>query len=466
MLIAALTLLMAGLALCIDRARNGDLYLQLFTGRFIAEHGLVNTDPFPTIGQGRPWLNQQWLSEVGFYEAARSVGITGVTVLYALLIAAPLGLVLSSIRRKGAGMLVAASALYLPGLLAIIHPRPAGFTLLAFALLVLLILAAWRPPSGTGAGNLETRWAPLAILLLFGLWANLHAGFIAGLLLIALATLGLIADRWRGLPDAITRHRIALLGLTGLLAATTVTLATPLGSAIWTYVIGFRNPAISLASTEWESASQSAWALAYLGVATAFGAWLWWRSPKPRRLMPLVVVAGFIVFAVVSIRNVIFVAPALAFQIAYSAPDRPGPTPRVPIVVAGVAAIGALLAYAAVLGPARDDAPGYAAVRYALRHPPKHGRIAAYAGASSYVLWRSPRTPVVIDGWLEHFKPAELRGNYGILRGWHGNPLREVRRLHVGAVIAHLPGAIQALEAHGFAIKYADASGVYLLRKM
>ena len=80
----ALTVLVAGVALCVDRNRSGDLYLQLFTGRFISEHGFVTHDPFPTIGQGRPWLNQQWLSELGFYAAARSIGITGLTVLYAV----------------------------------------------------------------------------------------------------------------------------------------------------------------------------------------------------------------------------------------------------------------------------------------------------------------------------------------------------------------------------------------------
>ena len=53
-LIGALTLFVAGLALCVDRTRNGDLYLQLFSGRFITEHGFVSHDPFPTIGQGRP----------------------------------------------------------------------------------------------------------------------------------------------------------------------------------------------------------------------------------------------------------------------------------------------------------------------------------------------------------------------------------------------------------------------------
>ncbi len=465
LLIAALTLLVGGVALCVDRTRNGDLYLQLFSGRFITEHGFVTHDPFPTIGHGRPWLNQQWLSELGFYTAARWIGITGVTILYAALLAAPLAIVLFCIRRKGAAMLIATSALYIPGLLAIVHPRAAGFTLLAFCVLVCVLLAVWLPREGIARGRL--RWAVIGIPLMFGLWANLHAGFIAGLLLIGLTAVGLTADRWRGVPGAIGRHRVALLALAGLLAAIAATVATPLEGAIWSYVASFRNPAIALATTEWEPATQSIPAIAYLVFVSCFATWLWRRSPAPRRLMPALVVAGFVLFAAFSMRNMIFVAPALAFQIACSVPDRAGPQSRMPIAVSAMAVVAAassLLIYLAVLGPARSNGPGYAVARYAVKHPPKHGRIAAYAGASSYVLWRSPATPVVIDGWLEHFKPKELRANYGILRGWHANPTRIVNRLHVGAVIAHLPGAIEALDAHGFRIAYAGGGSAYLVR--
>ena len=364
-------------------------------------------------------------------------------------------------------MLICAAALYFPGLLAIIHPRPAGFTMLAFSALVVIILAAWRPGSPASANPRRLWWAVIAIPALFALWGNLHAGFLAGLLLIALVGVGLLADgRRAALADAITRHRLALLALTGVLAAGVVTVATPLGESIWTYVLSFRDPAISLASKEWEPAYNSAPALVYLGAASAFAAWLWWRSPAPRRLMPVLVVAGFLAFAAISMRNLIFVAPAIAFQIGCSAPDRSGPIPRLPIVIPGAAAVAAVLAYVAVLGPATNEAVAYPAVRYALHHPPKHGRIAAYAGAASYILWRSPRTPVVIDGWLESFKPSELRGNYGILRGWWGgNPTRFVKRFHVGGVIAHLPVAIRALETHGFVPKYSGEGGVYLVRK-
>ena len=159
LLIAALTLLVAGLALCIDRERSGDLYLQLFTGRFISTHGLASEDPFRTIAHGRPWLNQQWLSELGFYTVARSIGITGLTVLYAFLIAAPLAIALACIRRKGMVLMIAAAVLYFPGILAIVHPRAAAFTLLAFSLLVALILVACITIVGTLGTSASTTYS-------------------------------------------------------------------------------------------------------------------------------------------------------------------------------------------------------------------------------------------------------------------------------------------------------------------
>jgi hypothetical protein len=133
------------------RDPNGDLYLQLLSGRFIAGHGLVGTDPFPTIAHGQPWLNQQWLAELAFYGLARLVGITGLTIAYALLLAAPLALLLWLCRRKGTVMMFAVAALYGPGLWVVIHPRAAGFTLLAFSAVAAVIATAWLTPRAAGA---------------------------------------------------------------------------------------------------------------------------------------------------------------------------------------------------------------------------------------------------------------------------------------------------------------------------
>jgi hypothetical protein len=465
-LVAALTILVAALALCVDRGLGGDMYLDLFTGRFIAEHGVVSHDPFPTIAQGQEWLNQQWLSQLLFFWVGWAVGLTGLSVVYALLLALPLGLLLWACRRKGPWMLLAIAALYFPGLLAVIHPRAAGFTVLAFSLLVVLILAAWRAPTRTGALGDRPRVAIAVIAVLFAVWANLHGGFVGGLLLIALVTAGLAVDRWRGLSGALASHRVALLALTGLLAGV-ATLATPLGGEIWSYFESFSNPGIRLASKEWQPALQSAPATAYLAVCAGFAGWLWWRAPRPRQIAPVLVAIGFVAFAAFSMRNIIFVAPALAFQVAWAAPNATEQRLRAPIALAGTAAVGAVVAWAAILGPAQAQSQLRSpVVEYAIDHPPKTGRIATYAGVGSYMLWRDPDTPVVIDGRLEHYSEGQLHDNYVILRGGESDLSRYVEQLDVTAAIAHVPRAVAALEAHGFEREFTAPDGdIYLVRR-
>jgi len=464
LLIATLALLVAAIALCLNRDLNGDLYLLLFSGRYIAHHGPVGTDPFPTIEHGRQWLNQQWLSEVGFYGAERVVGTTGIGILYALLIGLPLALVLAAIRRKGAITMLVVAALYLPGILAIIHPRAAGFTLLLFAVLVVLLLWGLRLEPEARARATPPWWMLAGIPLLFALWANLHGGFIAGLLLIGAVTVGLWIDGRRSQPW-VPGAQVAVLAGAGVLAAVAVTFATPLGVDIWTYILSFRNPALKLASTEWEPVTHSAGAVAFVLVAAGVAVWTWWRAPRPRRVMPALVAAGFVVFAASSMRNLIFVAPALAFQIACSLPDRAEPPSRALVGLAGSAAAAAIVVYALALGPPNSDKVGNPAVQYAINHPPKQGRIVAYAGPSSYMLWRNPETPVVIDGWLEHFTEDELRDNFDLLHGALADPTPAVRRLHAGAVIAYIPEAIDRLKAHGFVPKISGPYGTYLVRK-
>jgi hypothetical protein len=463
-LIGALIALVGALALCLDRSHNGDFYLSLVSGRFIAQHGFAHHDPFATIAQGGTWMNQQWLSELAFFQISQVLGPTGLTVLYAFLITAPLALLLWLCRRKGWPMLVAVAAFYFPGLLAVIHPRAAGFTVVIFSLLVALLVLVWRGRPGTGAKHWPRWWVGLAILALFALWANLHGGFIAGLLLLGLVTVGLAIDHWRGIPGTLPLSRIAALGLVAVLAALTVTVATPLGAKIWSYLLSFQNQAISLASTEWQSAFGDPLAVLYLGLATVFAAWMWVSSPRPRRATTLLVTAGFLVFAGYSIRNIVFVGPVLALQVAWTAPNRsPGPM-RLPVALAGSVAATAALLWAAVLGPARDDPTlGFPVADYAIAHPPKHGRIVTYAGVGSYINWRSPETRVVLNGWLEHFTPQELRDNYGVLRNGAPDLRAALRRLNAGAVIAHVPSAIRALRAAGFTPVYSAPQGTYLV---
>ena len=468
LLIGALIALVGALALCFDRFHKGDLYLSLLGGRFVAEHGFVHHDPFPTIAQGDAWLNQQWLAQLAFYGVSAVVGLVGLTVVYATLLAAPLALLLWLCRDKGWPILFALTALYFPGVLAVVHPRAAGFTLLAFTLLVGLIFVAWRTRPERGADR--RLWgAVIGILGLFALWANLHGGFVAGLLLLLLVSAGLAIDRWRGLPS-VSLTRLAVLAVLAGLATLTVTFATPLGSAIWDYLLSFRElaSAISHASEEWHSIFQSPLETAYVAIAAAFAVWMWLRSPRPRRVTGVLVAVGFVAFAVLSLRNMIFVGPALAFQVAWSAPNRAVTARdlRAPIAVAASAALAAVVVWAAVLGPPRAESHLRSpVVDYALAHPPENGRILTYAGVGSYMLWRSPGTPVVLNGWLEHFTRPQLADTYGVLRGWAADVPASVDRLQAGAVIAHLPEAIDRLERHGFVAEFSSPEGTYLVRR-
>jgi hypothetical protein len=464
-LIAALLALVGALALCLDRFHNGDFYLSLVSGRLVAQHGFVEHYPFATIAHGGTWLNQQWLSELAFFRVSQVLGPTGLTLIYAVLITAPLALLLWLCRRKGWPMLVAVAAFYFPGLLAVVHPRAAGFTVMIFSLLVALLAMVWRVRTSSDPQRGPRWWVGLAMVFLFALWANLHGGFIAGLLLIGLATIGSAIDHWRGIPGTLPLSRIVALGLIGVLAAVTVTVSTPLGSAIWSYLLSFQNQAISLASTEWQSAFADPLAVLYLGLATVFAGWVWVSSPRPRRATTLLVTTGFLVFAGYSIRNIVFVGPVLALQVAWTAPNRsPGPL-RMPVALAGSVAAAAALAWAVVLGPPRDDPSlGLPVADYAIAHPPERGRIVTYAGVGSYINYRSPQTRVVLNGWLEHFTPQELSDNYGVLRNGVPDLRGALRRLKAGAVIAHVHSAIRALQAAGFVPVYTTPQGTYLVR--
>jgi hypothetical protein len=210
---------------------------------------------------------------------------------------------------------------------------------------------------------------------------------------------------------------------------------------------------------------QSIPATFYVVVAGGFAVWLWQRGAAPRPITPVAVTAGFVIMTMISLRNIIFIPPAIFFQLAHSGFDRPPARSFTPAVLAATAAVAAALVWGLVLGPAQE--PAYVRtqlVEYAIAHPPPHGRIASTAGMGSYLLWRSPTTPVAIDGWLEHFTPTQLRGTYELVDG-HRNGMQYAIRWDVGAVITRHLRALRPLKAHGFVLKAWTPHGAYLVRE-
>jgi hypothetical protein len=164
--------LLAGNRLLIDP----DTMWQITVGQWIIDHRAVpTTDVYSFTMQGQPWISTQWLSQVIYAKAYAFAGWSGPVVLAAIAIAATFALLTKflSHRLSESTTLVfvaAALALTVPHLLARPH------------VLALPVMVAWV---GGLIAAADRRGAPSFWLLpLMALWANLHGGFVFGLVLV------------------------------------------------------------------------------------------------------------------------------------------------------------------------------------------------------------------------------------------------------------------------------------------
>ncbi|MBA3496325.1 MAG: hypothetical protein H0T86_04400, partial [Gemmatimonadales bacterium] len=193
---------------------DGDLGRHIRVGQTMIERGaLFYTDRFSFTAANQPFVPYEWLSEVLFAEAHRQGGLAGVLVLVALVVAATYAVLTLLLLRAGVDPSLAFLTALVAGLSGAFHwlARPHVFTLLGAVLLLWLLerggrLALWL----VGA--------------LFVAWANLHGGFLYGLVLIGLY-----------LASSTDRRRYALT----LGAALAGACLTPSGPGIVAHVGGY-----------------------------------------------------------------------------------------------------------------------------------------------------------------------------------------------------------------------------------
>jgi hypothetical protein len=165
--------LLAGNRLLIDP----DTMWQITVGQWISEHRAVpETDVYSFTMRGQPWISTQWLAQVAFAQAYAIAGWSGPVVLAASAIATTFALLARFLSRRLSEsttlvFIAAALALTVPHLLARPH------------VLALPLMVAWV---GGMIAAADRRSAPsFRMLPLMALWANLHGGFVFGLVLIA-----------------------------------------------------------------------------------------------------------------------------------------------------------------------------------------------------------------------------------------------------------------------------------------
>lgn len=158
-----------------------DLWWHLKTGQWILERGIPHVDPFSWTALGKSWVTHEWLSEVLLWELYRCGGLAVVMGAFALLGAFVFFLVYQ--RCVGRPLINALiSILAFASISFLWGPRPQVFSILMLAAL-LLILEKVR------GNTVKTKWL-YGIPFIFLLWANLHGGFLLGIVVLVIYALG------------------------------------------------------------------------------------------------------------------------------------------------------------------------------------------------------------------------------------------------------------------------------------
>jgi hypothetical protein len=314
---------------CVMPVHN-DTWWHLRSGEeMVRTHHLLFVDHFSSTAQGAFFWNHSWLSQVIFYLIFSVAGLAGVTALCAALVIGAWVLVWRLMRGDTAIRLVLL-ALAVSSATTIWSVRPQAFSVFLLALTVWLLCA--------------DRWQVMPLVM--ALWANLHAGFAIGIVVLAAWVVdALLNDRPR-----LARRMLAAT------AATAATLITPLGVANWKELIASMGRSRANQIQEWMPPEFSGphvifWAMAAWFVVEI--ALEWRRLPHgDDRVLAL---SGLLVLplAARSLRNIpafmLLAAPALSRMLARDhtvsakrAEGRAGQRAGFGVVALGVAAAAAI----------------------------------------------------------------------------------------------------------------------------
>ncbi|HAH08004.1 MAG TPA: hypothetical protein DCM05_16010 [Elusimicrobia bacterium] len=216
--------------------RDPDLWWHLSAGRFLRETlAIPRADWLSHTMAGAPWVDFEWLAQAVFYGAWQAGGLAGLWGLKTLLFAAAAW---AFWRLLGEELPVESRAAGLAAWAACMIPRADLRVELFSNIAFLVLLLGVRRLRGAGRGLL------FGTAALFALWANLHAGFAAGLLLLLLHAAGEALDR---------RGGRALLLLSAALAGLAGTLLNPYGLGLYSLLVSHaaEGAAIARLIQEW-----------------------------------------------------------------------------------------------------------------------------------------------------------------------------------------------------------------------
>ena len=376
-----------------------DIWLHLRTGRLIlGTRSIPRVDPYSYTAAGVRWVYPSWLTAVLMHWVYRMGRVPAVQVLCGLVNTAALVAMLLLLRRRGVGPLAlgVAGLLLTRVLMMRCGPRPYVFTHLLMAVFV------WALGGYHARGR-----QPYVLIPLMALWSNLHAGFVAGLLLLAPHGLAALHASWRGRRRAPWRF-FGVCGAVGLAA-----LLNPYGYEAILHPLRVTGIGPVLRSiSEWQGLGfePATWPFWQFVAATGFCAVLMLlrgRRPAGADVWPALV---FFCLTLTAVRHValcaIVATPLLADALDRLLRVRYLDVPRRRVSAALWLAVAAawLIFNAIAVGRGRLGLEARChpveGVEFALTEGIQ-GRMLNEFGKGAYILWRAyPKYRVFIDGRL------------------------------------------------------------------
>jgi hypothetical protein len=242
-LLAGVLILSGGVGL--DALSDPDVWWHIRLGDWImAHHQIPAGELFAYTAFGNPLVAHEWLSETVFAALAAAGGLLLVTVLMGLVAWSALLAAVLRGSMRGAGPVVLAVGLVLAARVAepVLGTRPQVFT---FALICWTL---WIAETYLRGGGRRIWLLPP----LFLLWANLHAGFIAGIGLLAIVVLAETVKHHWPMGTVAPIRRIRGLGI-ALGASALAACVNPYGPGLYVFAATTGSTERQKGIIEWQS---------------------------------------------------------------------------------------------------------------------------------------------------------------------------------------------------------------------
>lgn len=282
---------------------DGDTGRHIVVGKIIVmEHYIPTTDIFSHTKNGLLLTTTEWLSEAVYAVAYLAMGLNGVVLLSAILIAVTFTLVFRETFFSSRSYIISFSLVFLMILATLFHwmARPHLFSWLLFAI--------WLPRMDQLArGETKNFWQfPMLMLL----WANLHGGFILGFLVWGAYLAGWLVEH--SLKEFSSSNTLKYLLAAGALSLL-VTLMNPSGIGLWNNVFGHvGDRELMSLQIDWQSPNfhnPNTWPFLFLIVMLVFA---YSRPSHPVSIARSFVMLGMLLLGLYSVRNVPFAVIACA----------------------------------------------------------------------------------------------------------------------------------------------------------